>query len=69
MAQKLLDGSYLSQVLGRPWTKTFWAGQNINNLGESIEDIARRNELRRIRNIDPSIEGHVLNLLEGSNEL
>jgi len=69
VAQKLLDGSYLSQMLGRPWTKTFWAGQNINNLGESIEDIARRNELRRIRNVDPSVEEYVLNLLEGSNEL
>lgn len=69
VAQNLLDESYLSQLLGRPWTKTFWAGQNINNLGESIEDIARRNELRRIRNVDPSIEGYVLNLLEAGNEL
>ena len=63
VAQKLLDESYLSQMLGKPWTKTFWAGQNINNLGESIEDIARRNELRSIRNVDPSIEEYVLDLL------
>ena len=68
VAQKLLDESYLSQMLGRPWTKTFWAGQNINNLGESIEDIARRGELRGIRNVDPSIEEYVLNLLGAGNE-
>ena len=63
VAQELLDESYLSQMLGSPWTKTFWAGQNINNLGESIEDIARRGELSRIRNIDSSIEEYVLGLL------
>jgi hypothetical protein len=50
-------------MLGKPWTKTFWAGQNINNLKESIEDIAERNELGRIRNVDPLIEEYVLNLL------
>jgi DNA repair photolyase len=68
VAQKLLDESYLSQLLGRPWTKTFWAGQNISNLGESIEDIARRGELRGIRNIDSSIEAYVLSLLGNEGE-
>ena len=68
VAQKLLDESYLCQILGRPWTKTFWAGQNINNLGESIEDIARRGELGRIRNIDPSMEAYVLSLLTDRNK-
>jgi DNA repair photolyase len=67
VAQKLLDESYLSQMMGKPWTKTFWAGQNINNLGESIEDIAERNELGKIRNVDPSIEEYVLNLLGDRN--
>jgi DNA repair photolyase len=67
VAQKLLDESYLSQMLGKPWTRTFWAGQNINNLGESIEDIARRNELRSIRNIDSSMEDYVLTLLGDRN--
>ena len=67
MAQKLLDESYLSQMLGKPWTKTFWAGQNINNLGESIENIARRGELRKIRNVDPAIEAYILNLLGTRN--
>ena len=58
----------ISQMLGKPWTKTFWAGQNINNLVESIEDVARRNELRRIRNIDSSMEEYVLTLLGDRNE-
>ena len=64
VAQKLLDDSYLAQMTGKPWTKTFWAGQNINNLSESIEDIVRRNELRKIRNVDASIEEYVLNFLK-----
>jgi len=50
-------------MTGKPWTKTFWAGQNINNLGESIEDIAMRGELRSIRKVDTTIEEYVLNLL------
>ena len=68
VAQELLDESYLSQMSGRPWTKTFWAGQNINNLRESIEDIARMGELRRIRNVDPSVEEYLLNLLRNEGE-
>jgi len=68
VAQKLLDESYLSQISGRPWTKTFWAGQNINNLGESVEDIARRGELRKIRNVDPLLEEYVLSLLRNEGE-
>ena len=66
IAQKLLDESYLSQMLGKPWTNTFWAGQNINNLKESIQDIVTRGELRKIRNVNPSIEESVLNLLRYS---
>ena len=64
VAQRLLDESYLSQMLGKPWTKTFWAGQNINNLSESIENIAKRGELKSIKNVDPSIEEYVLDLLK-----
>jgi hypothetical protein len=68
IAEKLLNESYLSQMMGKPWTKTFWAGQNINNLGESIEDIAKRGELGKIRNVDPSTEGYILDLLEEGNK-
>ncbi len=66
IAQKLLDESYISQMLGKPWTNTFWAGQNINNLKESIQDIAARGELQKIRNVNPAIEELVLDLLRHS---
>lgn len=56
VAQELLDSAYMSQMLGGPWKNTFWAGQNINNLGESIADIEKRSELQRIRNVTPAIE-------------
>ena len=62
-ARKLLDDAYLSQMLGKPWTNTFWAGQNINNLGESIADIAKRGELQRIRNVTLSIEKFLTDFL------
>ena len=55
-AQMLLDDAYISQMLGKPWVNTFWAGQNINNLGESLADVAKRGELQQIRKITPSIE-------------
>lgn len=66
IAQKLLDEAYVSQMLGKPWTNTFWAGQNINNLKESIQDIAARGELQKIRNVNPSIEESLLDLLRYS---
>jgi len=63
IAQELLDEDYVSQMLGKPWTNTFWAGQNINNLKESIQGITARGELQKIRNVNPSIEKSVLDLL------
>lgn len=68
VAQRLLGESYLSQMMGKTWTKTFWAGQNINNLREPIEDIAKRNGLGKIRNVVPTIEEYILSLLRGSSE-
>jgi len=38
-------------MLGKDWSNLFWAGQNIQNLNESIEGIAQRRELDRIRNV------------------
>ena len=38
------------------------------NLLESIEDVERGNELRRIRTIGSSIEEYVLTILEDRNE-
>jgi hypothetical protein len=67
VAQKSLDESHISQMLRRSCTKIFWAGESVNNLVESIEDVARRNELRRIRYIDSSMEEYVLTLLGDGN--
>ncbi len=64
VAQKLLDEAYMFQMLGKPWTNTFWAGQNINNLKESIADIARRGELKSIRNVTPPIEEFISDFLD-----
>jgi DNA polymerase/3'-5' exonuclease PolX len=59
IAQKLLDKAYVCQITGKPWSNIFWAGQNINNLKESIRRIAQRGELQSIRNVNPSIEEYI----------
>lgn len=59
ITEKLLSQAYESQMLGEAWSNTFWAGQNIQNLKESIADTAKRNELRKIRNVDEKIESFV----------
>ena len=63
IAQKLLDEAYESQMTGKPWTNVFWAGQNINNLRESIVGIAKRGELKKIRNVTPPIEEFITEFL------
>ena len=55
-------------MMRRRWTKICLAGQNINNLVESIGDVAERNELRRVSNIASSIGEYVLILLGDRNE-
>jgi DNA repair photolyase len=64
IAEKLLNRAYESMITGKPWTGLHWAGMNIQNLKEPIGDIAGRNELRRIRNVDRSIEAFVLEELD-----
>lgn len=56
IAEKLLNEAYRLQMLGRAWSKLHWAGQNIQNLKESIVDIAKRGNLQKIRNVDDKIE-------------
>ncbi len=63
IAQKLLDEAYVRQALGKPWKDLFWAGQNINNLKESIAEISARGKLCTIRNVGPSIESTLLEML------
>jgi len=62
--QDLLDEAYLYQVTGKAWTNTFWAGQNINNLSESLEDVAVQGDLQRIRNVSPSLEERIVIMLQ-----
>jgi DNA repair photolyase len=56
VAQALLDESYRLQMMGKAWTNKYWAAMNIQNLKESVTDIAGRNELHTIRNVDRDIE-------------
>lgn len=60
ISEKLLNRSYLLQVTGKAWKRIFWAGMNIQNLGESLSDIAARGELRNIRNVDEEMEDFIL---------
>lgn len=66
LAEKLLNEAYNLQITGKPWTNLHWAGQNIQNLNESIVDIAQRGELQSIRNVDSQLEESILKFL-GSN--
>ncbi len=59
IAEKLLNEAYLIQMRGKQWSNSFWAGQNIQNLRESICDIAKRNELSEIRNVNGKVESFI----------
>lgn len=64
IAEKLLDLSYSEQINGKAWSHYFWAGQNIQNLKESVRDIASRNELKKIRGIGPKLDEIILKELK-----
>ncbi len=59
IAEKLLNEAYEKQMLGKYWNHLFWAGQNIQNLTESIEAIAERADLATIRNVKGDIKEKV----------
>ena len=46
-------------MLGKAWSNMFWAGQNIQNLSESLEEIWQRNELSKIRNVEGDIKNQI----------
>ena len=50
-------------MTGEAWSGIYWAGMNIQNLKESVTDIAKRNELRKIRNVDSNIESYITKVL------
>lgn len=59
IAEKLLNQAYKQQMTGKPYSNTHWAGQNIQNLGESIVDVAKREELQKIRNVNSEVEAFI----------
>jgi DNA repair photolyase len=59
IAEELLNESYERQMLGMDWRNMFWAGQNIQNLSESLEAISQRDELLKIRNVQKSIKNRI----------
>ncbi|UCB45737.1 MAG: radical SAM protein [Spirochaetota bacterium] len=61
IAEHLLNQSYENQISGKTWTNIFWAGMNIQNLKEPIEEIAKRGDLKTVRNVNESIEGFIYN--------
>ena len=63
ISEKLLNESYGKQMLGQNWNNIFWAGQNIQNMNEAIEDVVSRNELHKIRNVYGEIKSKVENYL------
>lgn len=63
VAENLLNESYEQQMFGKKWNNLFWAGQNIQNLTEPINEIAERNELDKIRNVYGDIKNKIENYL------
>ncbi|MFX1519746.1 MAG: radical SAM protein [Promethearchaeota archaeon] len=59
ISEKLLNEAYRLQMLGKAWSNKHWAGLNIQNLKESIVNIAKRNELQKIRNVTNEIEAFI----------
>jgi len=65
ISEKLLNHAFFLQATGQTWYDINWAGMNIQNLKESLADIADRKELRRIRNVNGRIEAYIMkNLLK-----
>lgn len=64
IAQVFLNEAYELQCRGKAWSNLHWAGQNIQNLKESIADVAARGELRSIRNVTPDPAVRIEKLLK-----
>jgi DNA repair photolyase len=59
IAEILLNEAYDLMITGGSWTRLHWAGMNIQNLRESIVEVAEREELRSIRNVDRELESRI----------
>ena len=63
ISEDLLNEAYMAQIQGTASNSFFWAGQNIQNLPESIANVAARSELQTIRNVGPAIEKRIIDFL------
>nr|MDO8115249.1 radical SAM protein [Candidatus Sigynarchaeota archaeon] len=59
IAEYLLNKSYDLQITGGAWKSSFWTGQNIQNLKESIVDMNARGELHSIRGMTKAMEAEI----------
>ncbi len=68
ISENLLKHAFYLQATGQVWSDIQWAGMNIQNLKESVADIAGRNELKKIRNINSRIEKYIINFLQDQEQ-
>ncbi len=55
IAKKLLDQAYFNQIAGKPCSTFQWAGLHLQNMKESIIDVAKRGELKTLKNFTPKV--------------
>ena len=67
VAQHLGDKAYQNQIQGKSYSNMHWAGINISNLKESIQNISNRNELQKIRNVDEEIIKEITPFLKSTS--
>ncbi len=64
IAEKFLNASYKNQIIEKQWKKSYWAGHDIQNLKESLVDLAQKNNLQSLKNVDKQVEGYVLQFIK-----
>lgn len=68
IAELLLNKEYRKSLKGNPESTMKWAGLNLNNLDESIMEVAKRGELDRLPNFTNRIINLVRPYLENTKE-
>lgn len=68
VAEMFLNSAYKKQITAGDWKTSFWAGHEIQNLNESIKDIAARDELKLIKNVNTQVDDYLKNYLKKLNE-
>ncbi len=64
ISEEFLNEAYDKQLRGQAWSNLHWAGQNIQNLNDSIIRIADKKQLQSIRNVTPELEDRIYKLIE-----